>query len=263
MPTSDPLPPSCSDCGMTVGHTEICEGFVRNDPGRRPPAPLPMSEEAIRQLLDGATTPGPWSVIDRGYGHVGVTSERFPTIPTVVYAHSGQDGYGNGSTKGDAALLAAAPDLAATALALHADLAARGNEGVAGEYHREVVARLTVQRDQARAENERLVSGDYCEHGLDCPGTGPECARMGTVEEARQRAWDAGVLLSNADHAEQATTITTLEGIVKRQREGYRHGTSGRYDDPDSHYWYHPDIAGNWVPMTPAERIILTGEAEQ
>lgn len=68
--------------------------------------------EAIRDRLEAAT-PGPWTLLDQGYGRWGVGCKRWPRTPSVVYAHSAWDGFGNGSREADAALIAAAPtDLA-------------------------------------------------------------------------------------------------------------------------------------------------------
>ena len=47
-PGSEPLIQSCQWCGMTQGHSEVCEGFNVNDPGRRVE---PLTESRVRIVV--------------------------------------------------------------------------------------------------------------------------------------------------------------------------------------------------------------------
>lgn len=79
-----------------------------------------ITAEEAERLLEG-TTPGPWRVHDAGFGHHGVASEEW-NHANVVHAHSGPDGFGNGSSQVNARLLAAAPDLARTVISQAAEI---------------------------------------------------------------------------------------------------------------------------------------------
>jgi hypothetical protein len=71
--------------------------------------------ERINEALDGRATTGAWAVEHAGNMHYGVKqAEADPRIGvplSVVYAHCGFDGFGNGSRRQDAEFIAAAPAL--------------------------------------------------------------------------------------------------------------------------------------------------------
>lgn len=73
----------------------------------------PIDLDELERLAKAAT-PGPWRMVALS-SHYGVTHGDY-RFPTVVYAHEGWDGYGNGSSRPNADYIAAANP--ATVLAL-------------------------------------------------------------------------------------------------------------------------------------------------
>lgn len=63
-------------------------------------------------------------------------------------------------------------------------------------FARQLLAALQAV-ERLREREAQIWNGDYCEHGLDCTGTGPDCAKAGTLQEAYQRGWDEAVALAS------------------------------------------------------------------
>lgn len=82
-------------------------------------------------------------------------------------------------------------------------------------------AQLAAERVLAVLSTEYVpANGDYCEHGIGCPGTGPDCARAGTLQEARQRAWDEALTYIRVTEAEHDLALAALREAGQYEQVG-------------------------------------------
>lgn len=71
---------------------------------------MPEIDLAELRRLAEAATPGPWHAVTARPGgqHWGVTSDQYPTFPSIVKATEGPGGWGSGTYRPDAHYIAAA-----------------------------------------------------------------------------------------------------------------------------------------------------------
>lgn len=114
-------------------------------------APHPFA--LLKELAEHAT-PGPWLPVPtwrnvKWCSHWGVTTEKFPTIPTVVHAQTSYDGFGNGSSEVNARYIAAADPTTVKALLLRleaVEFALRGLYSVHAEVQMDTPDDIDLQR---------------------------------------------------------------------------------------------------------------------